>query len=235
MGGQFSLPVEDSNASEEVKNENDEFAKVDPFNDEERNDIFQNENYYNHSDKFQSFQKRYEAFYQRRKLMNDKLINTEVNNNASKLRSEIKILIIASSEFKNTHARVETDKEDKFYLDAADLSMAFLIRHLAHNCLCIPYDQILITSSCLNKFKYTNFVIEDFEKEIPDDVLSHMTFSYDSEDFFLSQSVNLAQIENKQIKFFVENSDKKIIFPFNFNVIKYKLNPTKETKLFVFF
>lgn len=62
-----------------------------------------------------------------------------------------------------------------------------------------------------------------------------MSFSYDSDDFFLSQNVNLAQIENKQIKFLVENSDKKTIFPFNLDVIINKLSPTKETKLFIFF
>lgn len=50
-----------------------------------------------------------------------------------------------------THLELDTDKEGKLYPEASDKS--------AHDFLCIPYNQILITSSCLNKFKSSVFVI----------------------------------------------------------------------------
>ncbi|KAK8847265.1 hypothetical protein M9Y10_019851 [Tritrichomonas musculus] len=156
-------------------------------------------------------------------------------------RLNISILIIVGSSIDCIQSRFIDGIYQK---NAEDLSTALLLRHLFHNSYGIPFNQILITST-----QESDFYVKDTETElisqpnaifkgVNDSFLEKTDFHFTNKneiEFMLHQKINIAQVGDKQYKFFMKESLASIVKPFNINIIKKELTTNDNSDLLVFF
>lgn len=206
--------------------------------------ISKKEQYKNHiPELFSKFQFEYRDFYNKRR---DKIIDSiksDTNNERKQeTRTNINILIIIGSSLRNLSSKYSTSD---YLKNAEDLNIALFIRHLFHYSFGISYGQILITSTQNSDFtligtkedlisKEDNIYKEIHDTNVTSNNYSYKFQNYLEKDFMLDQNINVTQIKDKQYKFYLEESIKNIISPFNINIIEEKLPKNSKSDLFVF-
>ena len=172
---------------------------------------------------FNQFSNKYQTlFCKRAKIIKEETKNNLDNQKLTNIRNNISILIIIGSSI-----NLQTSK----YFNTEDLNVALLIRHLFHYAFGVPREQILITSIQMSDFKKNQYSSSPTQNKQNYQVYYNIL---NEEEFMLYQHINLAQIGNFQYKFYIDESIKDIVKPFNKD-IKNELILNDNSNLFVFF